>query len=62
MFYSLHPHRLLGAKRLVVAMPGPSRRQIGEEWIELAGQFATIAWRGPLPGDACLMAHEHALI
>jgi hypothetical protein len=46
LYYSLHPNRLLGAKRLVVLLPGEDRSRLGPEWIDEVGQYATLVWRG----------------
>ena len=48
LFYSLQPNRLLGAKRLVVVLPLPSRERVAPAWIEQAGEFATLAWSDAL--------------
>lgn len=64
MYYSMHPNRLLGAKRLVVVLPLSQREQFGSAWIEEVGDFATIVWRGGLPPGAVeigLSAHEQRI-
>ncbi|MGO8747366.1 MAG: B12-binding domain-containing radical SAM protein [Thermoguttaceae bacterium] len=52
-FYSLHPNRLLGAKRLVVLMPEKLRGQAPAPWIEAIEEYAMPVWRdaplAPLP-------------
>jgi radical SAM superfamily enzyme YgiQ (UPF0313 family) len=46
LYYSLHPNRLLGAKRLVVLLPGEERSRPGPEWIDQVSEYATLVWRG----------------
>ena len=43
-YYSLHPGRFLGAKRLVVAAPAAERGRATPAWIEAVEQCATIVW------------------
>jgi hypothetical protein len=61
LFYSLHPSRLLGAKRLVVLLPIEHRARLGLDWVDAAGQYATLVWRGGRLSDEELGAHEHAV-
>jgi len=60
LFYSLHPNRLLGAKRLVVVLPGERRAALGHDWIDMLGRYAAVVWRGGTIDAADLAAHEHA--
>ena len=53
-FYSLHPVRLLGAKRLVVLLPAASEQLIEAAWLDEVEDRATIHWadrREPSAGD-----------
>jgi len=60
-YYSLHPARLLGAKRLVVLLPVAQRQRLGEAWIDDVGQYATLVWQGgELPLED-LAAHEYVV-
>lgn len=45
LYYSLHPDRLSGAKRLVVVLPVEYRKNLPLSEIERISQYATIAWR-----------------
>jgi hypothetical protein len=50
-FYSLHPVRLLGAKRLVVLLPTDAEEMLGsglidQEWLDEVEDSATIHWTG----------------
>ena len=42
LFYSLHPNRLLCAKRLVILLPGEDRSRLAPEWIDQSGRYATL--------------------
>ena len=59
-FYSLHPVRLLGAKRLVVLVPAAMEELLDEAWLDEVEDRATIHWTGGasrLPGgDAQILA------
>jgi radical SAM superfamily enzyme YgiQ (UPF0313 family) len=46
LYYGLHPSPLLGAKRLVVLLPGEERARLEPGWIEQVGQYATLVWHG----------------
>jgi radical SAM superfamily enzyme YgiQ (UPF0313 family) len=61
-FYALQPGRASGAKRLVVVVPLAWRGEMGEEWLDAAGQHATLVWRGPLSEDQAeeMAGHEYA--
>jgi hypothetical protein len=61
LYYSLHPNRLLGAKRLVVLLPEAARQQIGLDWIRQAGDYASLAWLGGQLGEEPLESHEHVI-
>ena len=45
-FYSLHPIRLLGAKRLVVLLPAAMEELLDEKWLDEIEDRATIHWAG----------------
>ena len=59
LFYSLHPNRLLGAKRLVALLPAEHRSRLGAAWIDEAGRYATLVWRGGPLAEDDLAPHEH---
>ncbi len=61
LFYSLHPNRLLGAKRLVVLLPAEQRSRVGPEWVDDVGRYATLLWRGGVLDEDDLAPHEHAV-
>jgi radical SAM superfamily enzyme YgiQ (UPF0313 family) len=54
-YYSLHPGRLLGSKRLVVLLPGELRGRASRSWIARVEEYATLLWRedrrSPLPPE-----------
>ena len=60
-YYSLHPCRLLGAKRLVVVMPLAERDRLGPAWIDMVGEYATLVWRGGRIAEEELADHEFAM-
>ena len=43
-FYSLHPIRLLGAKRLVVLLPAALEESLDDAWLDEIEDRATIHW------------------
>jgi radical SAM superfamily enzyme YgiQ (UPF0313 family) len=45
-FYSLHPVRLLGAKRLVVLLPAEAEELLDDRWLDEVEDRATIHWAG----------------
>jgi len=45
LFYSLHPNRLLSAKRLLVLLAEEHRAGLGRPWVDAVGQYAGILWR-----------------
>jgi hypothetical protein len=55
LYYSLHPNRLLGAKRLVVILPIGYRADLGPEGLDQIGRYGTIAWRHGAAGHASSM-------
>jgi len=59
LYYSLHPNRLLGAKRLIVLVPGEHRARLGREWIDRIGEHAAIVWRGGQTAEKDLAPWEH---
>ena len=61
LYYSLHPNRLLGAKRLVVLLPEEARPGIGLDWIQQAGDYASLAWLGGQLCEDTLESHEHVV-
>ncbi len=61
LYYSLHPNRLLGAKRLVVLLPEEARQRIGLDWIQQAGDYASLAWLGGRLREDSLESHEHVV-
>jgi hypothetical protein len=60
-YYSLHPCRLLGAKRLVVALPLAERDRLGQSWIDAVGQYASLVWRGGEIAEEELAGHEFVM-
>jgi len=50
-FYSVHPVRLLGAKRLVVLLPAAAEHSLDEAWLDDVEDRATIHWAGKAFGD-----------
>lgn len=59
LFSSVHPHRLLGAKRLVIALPIGTRDALALPWIDAVADYAAILWLGgTLPEDE-LGPHEY---
>jgi hypothetical protein len=46
-FYSMHPIRLLGAKRLVVLLPAALEESLDDAWLDDIEDRATIHWAGP---------------
>jgi len=61
LFYSLHPNRLLGAKRLVVLLPVEDRARLGPAWVDEAGRYATLVWHGGPLDENDLAPHEHVV-
>jgi radical SAM superfamily enzyme YgiQ (UPF0313 family) len=61
LYYSLHPNRLLGAKRLVVLLPEETRPQVGLDWIQQAGDYASLAWLGGQLCEDTLEPYEHVV-
>lgn len=60
-YYSLHPARLLGAKRLVVLLPVAQRGRLGQAWADDVGQYATLVWRGGGLTTEDLADHEYTV-
>ena len=58
-FYAILPGSLKGAKRLVVTLPIAQREILGWPWIDLVGQYATLAWQGAASAEAELDPHEY---
>ena len=61
-YYSLHPNRLMGAKRLVVILPIGWRNRLGAGWADHVGRFATLVWQTETENEAVpddLHAWEH---
>jgi radical SAM superfamily enzyme YgiQ (UPF0313 family) len=44
-YYALQPGRVNGAKRLIVVLPLPLRGKLPQEWVEVLGETATVAWQ-----------------
>jgi radical SAM superfamily enzyme YgiQ (UPF0313 family) len=62
-FYALQPGRPNGAKRLIVLLPLRLRRDLCEDWLDAAGELATVVWQadgGALPAEEEMDAHEYA--
>jgi radical SAM superfamily enzyme YgiQ (UPF0313 family) len=59
--YSLHPGRLLGAKRLVLLAPWAERPRVGTAWIDAVGEYAVLAWRRGDETEATLREHEYVV-
>jgi radical SAM superfamily enzyme YgiQ (UPF0313 family) len=51
-FYALQPGRINGAKRLIVLLPTAIRESSSPEWIEAAGEQATMIWQNE-PRSMC---------
>ena len=60
-FYTLQPGQAMGAKRLILFLPGKERRRLGPDWIDAMGEQATLVWHGPLPARADLAPMEYRL-
>lgn len=45
-FYAVLPGKTRGAKRLIVLAPLDERERLGQEWVEMVGEFGTLVWRG----------------
>ncbi len=65
-FYSMQLGRPKGAKHIVIRLPWVARNQVGLDWIDDVGQFASIVWTGeniPSEDDLSeeLEAHEFVL-
>jgi hypothetical protein len=60
-FYAVLPGRARGAKRLVVLVPLTERDSIGQDWVDMVGDFATIVWRGDA-GQREIELDEHELV
>jgi radical SAM superfamily enzyme YgiQ (UPF0313 family) len=59
--YSLHPGRLLGAKRLVVLAPWTERPRVGTAWIDEIGECASLAWLNGDETEATLRDQEYVV-
>jgi hypothetical protein len=60
-YYSLQPGRPLGAKRLIVVVPLGQRDRLGPDWLEAAGEFATVVWRGRQDAALEVEAYEYVM-
>ncbi|MFZ5831540.1 MAG: B12-binding domain-containing radical SAM protein [Planctomycetota bacterium] len=63
-YYSLHPYRARGAKRLVVLVPLTMRPRLGAEWIDSVTERASIAWLTPtmdVPAPTDLLPEEYVV-
>lgn len=45
-YYSLHPGRLLGSKRLAVLLPSDQREHLADDWLNQISEHATLLWQG----------------
>ncbi len=59
LFYSLHPNRLLGAKRLFALLASAEHARLGLDWVDRIGHYASIVWRDGALDETDLAAHEH---
>jgi radical SAM superfamily enzyme YgiQ (UPF0313 family) len=61
-FYALQPGSLNGAKRLIVLLPLELREQLGGDWVDEIGTFATLVWRGTADAEAeaAMAEYEYA--
>jgi radical SAM superfamily enzyme YgiQ (UPF0313 family) len=61
-YYSMQPGRSNGAKRLILLLHAKTRSTLPEDWLEAAGECATLVWRMS-PSDSLeeseLEAHEY---
>ncbi len=57
-YYSLHPGRLLGSKRLAVLLPLALRAGLGDDWCRRVASAATLLWQGDCPPAAPLEEYE----
>ena len=60
-FYAVLPGRPKGAKRLIVVLPLHTRTELGADWIEMIGEFATLVWRGEEQAETELESHEYVV-
>ncbi len=44
-YYGMQPGRAIGAKRLILLLPAESRGNFPEDWLDEAGECATVVWR-----------------
>ena len=59
LFSSVHPNRLLGAKRLVIVLPIGTRDTTPVEWVDAMADYAAIVWQGGALPEAELEMHEY---
>jgi radical SAM superfamily enzyme YgiQ (UPF0313 family) len=57
-YYSLHPGRLLGSKRLAVLLPLELRDALSQDWCRRVADYATLLWQGDPPVAAPLEEYE----
>jgi hypothetical protein len=57
-YYSLHPGRLLGSKRLAVLLPLALRADLDDAWRRRVADFATLLWQGDCPSTMPLEEYE----
>lgn len=62
-FYAVMPNqgRPIGAKRLVVLLPGSRKGNLDPNWVSELGDFATVVWHGPRDDPAELEEHEYSV-
>jgi len=61
-YYSLHPGRLLGAKRLLILLPAEKRAHVHPDWISATAEYATLVWHGGSLAPGELLEHECAIL
>lgn len=49
-YYAFQPGRPIGAVRLLVVMPASARQQVPAEQLTALKEWATLVWRGDMPG------------
>ena len=57
-YYSLHPGRLPGSKRLAVLLPLEWRAGLSGDWCRSVAYYATLLWQGDQPLSAPLEEYE----
>ena len=57
-YYSLHPGRLLGSKRLAVLLPLRLRDGLPKDWCRRVADYASLLWQGDQPPRGPLEEYE----